>query len=65
MQDFKALKVWQKAHELVLLVYRETAGYPTHEVYGLRAQLRRSCASIATNIAEGCGRGAIRTSPGS
>ncbi len=29
---------------------------PREEVYGLTAQIRRSCASILANIAEGCGR---------
>ena len=48
--------MWQKAHGLVLDVYRATAAFPTEERYGLTAQVRRSAASIATNIAEGCGR---------
>jgi four helix bundle protein len=37
-------------------IYMTTAGFPREEVYGLTAQMRRSCASIPTNIAEGCGR---------
>ena len=35
MRDFRNLKVWQKAHELTLLVYRETRGFPRDELYGL------------------------------
>ncbi len=57
MKDFRELKVWQKAHELSLSVNRTTAAFPRDELYGLTAQLRRACTSIATNIAEGCGRG--------
>ncbi len=57
MKDFRELKVWQKAHELSLAVYRATACFPKEETYGLGAQLRRACSSIPTNIAEGCGRG--------
>lgn len=57
MQDFRKLKVWQKAHELVLGVYRSTAGYPKEELFGLTSQTRRAASSIPTNIAEGCGRG--------
>ena len=57
MQDFRNLKVWQKAHEYVLLVYRGSGGFPAHENFGLRSQLRRASVSIAANIAEGAGRG--------
>ncbi|GAB4408470.1 MAG: four helix bundle protein [Anaerolineales bacterium] len=56
MKDFRTLKVWHKAHELVLDVYRATSDFPKAEVYGLTGQIRRSCASIPANIAEGCGR---------
>ena len=57
MKDFKELKVWQKAHQLTLAVYKATKGFPTEELYGLKSQIRRSCISISANIAEGCGRG--------
>lgn len=56
MQDFRKLKVWQKSHQLTLEVYRATASFPREELYGLTGQMRRSCASIPANIAEGCGR---------
>ncbi len=56
MQDFKKLKVWEKAHRLTLDIYRATNAFPREERFGLVDQLRRSAASIATNIAEGCGR---------
>jgi four helix bundle protein len=57
MQDFRNLKVWQKAHTLTLAIYRETRSFPSEERFGITSQLRRSCASIPANIAEGCARG--------
>ena len=56
VKDFHELKVWQKAHQLTLAVYRTTATFPREELYGLTSQLRRACSSIAANLAEGCGR---------
>lgn len=57
MIDFRTLKVWEKAHQLTLDLYRVTANFPDDERYGLTSQMRRACASIPANIAEGCGRG--------
>lgn len=57
MQDFHTLQVWQKAHQLTLGIYQVTASFPDSERYGLSSQMRRCSASIAANIAEGCGRG--------
>lgn len=56
MKNFRDLKVWEKGHQLTLAVYRATAGFPKHELYGLTSQLRRAAASIPANIAEGRGR---------
>jgi four helix bundle protein len=56
LKDFRKQKVWQKGHRLTLEVYKVTEGFPKDELYGLTAQIRRSCASIPANIAEGCGR---------
>lgn len=56
MKDFRDLKVWEKSHKLTLEIYRLTKQFPTEEKYGLVSQLRRCSASIAANIAEGCGK---------
>ena len=56
MSDFRELKVWQKAHQLTLDVYRTTAQFPKHEIYGLVSQMRRCSVSVGSNIAEGKGR---------
>lgn len=56
MNDYKNLKVWQKAVELATEIYELTNGFPNHELYGLTSQMRRSAISISSNIAEGAGR---------
>jgi four helix bundle protein len=56
MKDFRDLKVWQKSHQLTLTIYGLTKTFPSDELYGLTSQMRRCCASIPANIAEGCGR---------
>lgn len=60
MSDYRNLDVWQKAHSLALDIYRVSRELPGSERYGLQSQMRRSAASIATNIAEGSGRSTDR-----
>ena len=50
---FQDLEVWQNAHAFVLQVYKHTARFPKHELYGLTSQFRRAAVSIPANIAEG------------
>jgi len=56
MKDFRDLKVWEKAHDVALVCYEITKGFPKEEVFGLTSQIRRAGASVPANIAEGCGR---------
>ena len=56
MRNYKDLLVWEKAHKLTLALYRTTQAFPKDERFGLTSQVRRSSASIAANLAEGCGR---------
>ena len=50
---FTQLIVWQKAHRLVLNIYKVTKSFPKEELYGLVSQLRRAASSVPANIAEG------------
>ena len=52
-RTFRDLVVWQKAHELVLSVYKLTRSFPDDERFGLTSQTRRAAVSVAANIAEG------------
>ncbi len=56
MQDFRNLKVWQKAHELALKTYKLTADLPREEIFGLRHSLRKTAVDIPAYIAEGAGK---------
>lgn len=52
-KTFKELIVWQKAHQLVLAVYKMTKSFPKEELFGLTSQFRRATVSVAANISEG------------
>jgi four helix bundle protein len=55
-ESFRDLAVWQRAIELTLAVYKLTSAFPEAERFGLTNQRRRASVSVASNIAEGCGR---------
>ena len=56
MHKFQELKVWQKAMDMSVSIYRCTENLPNTEKFGLISQIRRSTISICSNIAEGAGR---------
>jgi four helix bundle protein len=56
-KGFRKLLVWQKAHQLVLLVYKLSDSFPKSEMFGLTSQLRRAAVSVPANIAEGYAAG--------
>ncbi len=60
LKAFRKLIVWQRAHELTLMIYKATEKFPKHEMFGLTSQIRRSAVSVEANIAEGY---ALGTSP--
>ena len=53
IRNFKDLKIWQEAVELVEEIYKITKEFPREELYGIINQIRRSAVSIPSNIAEG------------
>ncbi len=55
MKDFRKYKVWEKSHQLTLMIYNLTDSFPKIETYGLISQMQRATSSIAINISEGCG----------
>jgi len=54
---FEEYAVVRKAHAFVLDVYKHSASFPKHELFGVTSQLRRSAASVPANICEGKARG--------
>lgn len=50
------LEVWKKSHDLTIAIYLLTKQFPKEEMFGLTSQIRRSAASIPTNIVEGQAR---------
>ncbi len=57
IRSYEDLIAWQRAYELILSVYACTRIFPDEERFGLCQQMRRAAVSIASNIAEGYGRG--------
>ncbi|MFH1193308.1 MAG: four helix bundle protein [Candidatus Jorgensenbacteria bacterium] len=56
INSYRDLVVWQRAMELVVVIYELTDEFPHNEQYGLVSQMRRAAVSIPSNIAEGSRR---------
>ena len=56
MHNIQELKIWHKAIDLSVEIYKISAELPHDERFGLVSQIRRASVSIASNIAEGAGR---------
>ena len=60
VHTYRDLIAWQKAMDLVEMVYRATKLFPKEELYGLTSQVRKAAVSVPSNIAEGQGRGSSK-----
>ncbi|MGC1275273.1 MAG: four helix bundle protein [Planctomycetaceae bacterium] len=60
-RNFRDLIAWQRAMDFVAECYRISSRFPPDERYGLTAQLRRAAVSVPSNIAEGHGRGHVKS----
>lgn len=55
VQDYRQLRVWEKAHALAVSVRRASHAFPRTGYATLRSQITSAAESVATNIVEGCG----------
>jgi len=52
MNNLKELKIWNKAIDLAVDVYKATSTFPSDERFWLISQSRKAAVSIPSNIAE-------------
>lgn len=57
IQSYRDLDAWKLAIHMTKVVYRMSEYFPQDERFGLTSQIRRAAVSVASNIAEGWGRG--------
>jgi four helix bundle protein len=53
INTYKDLVVWQKAHQLVMTVYKLSLDLPQDEQYALAQQIKAAALDVATNIVKG------------
>ena len=56
IESFRDLVAWQKAIDMVDMVYDLTAKFPRDEMFGLVSQMRRAAVSVPSDVAEGYAR---------
>lgn len=56
MHQFEKLKIWQKAMDIAVDVYKVTSELPSDEKFNLTHQIKKCAVFIPSNIAEGSGR---------
>jgi four helix bundle protein len=53
--NFRKMKIYQRAIEFTVSIYKMSKRFPKEELYGLTSQIRRAVTSVCLNIAEGSG----------
>ena len=56
MHNFEKLKIWQKAMDIAVEVYKISSLLPNDEKFNLIHQIKKCAVSIPSNIAEGSAR---------
>ena len=59
MRNYKKLRAFELADELVVAIYHCTKSFPNDERFGLTSQMRRAAVSIPSNIVEGSSRNTL------
>ena len=59
-KGYHKLITWQRASELISLVYKLTENFPKSEEFGLKSQLRRAAVSVVLTIVEGYRRSSTK-----
>lgn len=60
IKGYRELHVWQKAIDLVDMIYELSEKFPANERFRLTDQVLRAATSVPANIAEGSGRGSTK-----
>ena len=55
-RDHRKLRVFHDAHQLTLVIYRQTKNFPKDAWFGMRLQMRKAAVSVPSNIVEGNAR---------